>query len=74
MYVLLYVNQDNQPSYIQGSVDEINSQLRTLWMNGDIDREDWDFFSNWQLLGIEDGALTPMGNVECSHTPYFEVY
>jgi len=74
MYVLLYVNQDKQPSYIQGSVEEINAQLRTLWMNGDIDREDWDFFSNWQLLGIEDGALTPMGNVECSHTPYFEVY
>jgi hypothetical protein len=74
MYVLLYVNDDKQPCYIQGSVEEINARLRTLWMNGDIDRDDWDYHQNWKLLGIEDGVLTPMGNVECSSAPYFQVY
>ena len=74
MYVLLYINSESQPAYIQGSVDEINAQLRTLWVNGDIDRDDWEFCSPWQLLGIEDGGLTPMANVECKSIPYFEVY
>jgi hypothetical protein len=74
MYVLLYVDSDNQPSYIQGTVEEINTRLRTLWINGDIDRDDWDFRSPWELLGIEDGALTPIERVECSHIPHFEVY
>lgn len=74
MYVLLYVNIDKQPAYIQGTVDEINSRLRTLWVNGDIDRDDWEFCSPWELLGIESGSLTPIERVECSHTPYFEVY
>jgi hypothetical protein len=73
MYVLLYVDQDKQPCYIQGTMQEINDVLRTRWTNGDIDREDWEFYSNWQLLGMEDGQLTPMGNVECLNTPYFEV-
>jgi hypothetical protein len=74
MYVLLYINSEGQPSYIQGRVEEINARLRTLWMNGEIDREDWDYRQPWQLLGIEDGGLTPMANVECSSTPYFEVH
>jgi hypothetical protein len=43
-------------------------------MNGDIDREEWEYRSPWQMLGIEDGALTPIERVECSHTPYFEVH
>jgi hypothetical protein len=54
-------------------MQEINDVLRTRWTNGDIDREDWEFYSNWQMLGIEDGQLTPMGNVECANTPYFQV-
>lgn len=74
MYVLLYVDTDNQPAYIQGSIDEINSRLRTLWRNEDIDAEDWEYHSNWQLLGIEDGGLTPIDRVECRNTPYFEVH
>lgn len=73
-YVLLYVNIDKQPCYTQGSVAEINEQLRTLWLNGDIDRDDWDFCSPWELLGIEDGRLTSMGNVVCTTIPHFEVY
>lgn len=74
MYVLLYVDSNNEPGYIQGTVEEINTRLRTLWMNGDIDRDEWDFRQPWQMLGIEDGALTPIESVECSHTPYFEVH
>jgi len=74
MYVLLYVDSNNEPGYIQGTVEEINTRLRTLWMNGDIDRDEWEYRSPWQMLGIEDGALTPIERVECSHTPYFEVH
>lgn len=73
-YVLLYVNTNKQPCYIQGSVEEINEQLRTRWINGDIDRDDWDFCSPWKLLGIEVRGLTPMSNVECTSIPHFEVY
>ncbi len=74
MYVLLYVDSNNEPGYIQGTVEEINTRLRTLWMNGDIDRDEWEYRSPWQLLGIEDGGLTPIERVACSHTPYFEVH
>lgn len=74
MYVLLYVNQNKQPCYIQGSLEEINDNLRTLWLNGDLDEDDWEFYSNWQLLGIEDGALTPVIHVECHSMPHFEVH
>lgn len=73
-YVLLYIDTDKQPAFIQGSVEEINEQLRTLWIAGDIDRDDWDFCSPWELLGIEGDRLTPMGNVECTAIPHFEVY
>jgi hypothetical protein len=73
MYVLLYVAEDNKPSYIQGTLEKINEALRRLWMKGVIDREDWDYYRNWQLLGIEDGVLTPIANVDCLSVPYFEV-
>lgn len=73
-YVLLYVNTDMQPCYIQGTVEEINNRLRTLWVNGDIDPDDWEQYQNWQLLGIEDDQLTPLERVECKTLPHFEVY
>jgi len=73
-YVLLYVNTDMQPEFIQGTVEEINERLRTLWINGDIDRDDWEFRSPWQLLGVEGDQLTPMERVECNSIPHFEVY
>lgn len=72
-YVLLYVNIDKQPGYIQGSVEEINERLRTLWINGDIDGDD-DFRSPLELLGIEGDRLTPVANAECNYIPQFEVY
>ena len=74
MYVLLYVDSNNEPGYIQGTVEEINTRLRTLWMNGDIDRDEWEFRQPWQLLGIENGGLTPIERVECSYTPHFAVH
>lgn len=73
MYVLLYVDQNSQPCYIQGSMDEINKAMRTVWVNGDIDHDDWEYSQNWELLGIEDGQLTPMEGASCSVVPHFEV-
>jgi len=72
MYVLLYVNRDNHPSYIQGSIEQINEQLITIWADGAVDTYDWDC-GPWQLLGMEDGQLTPMANVTCTLVPHFEV-
>lgn len=72
-YVLLYV-EEHQPCYIQGTIEEINEKLRTLWVNQSIDRDDWDHYQNWQILGLEDGILTPIGNVSCEAIPHFEVY
>lgn len=72
-YVLLYVDNDMTPCFIQGSMTEINERLRTRWINGDIDKEEWEYRYNWQLLSLEDGVLTPVGNVKCNAVPYFEV-
>ena len=73
MYVLIYVDEDMQPCFIQGTMQEINDKLRTRWVNGDIDKDEWEFRSNWQLLGIEDGMLTPMNRVQVNTVPHFEV-
>lgn len=72
-YVLLYV-EEKQPCFIQGTLEEINDRLRTLWLNQAIDQDDWEFFQNWALLGLEDGILSPMNSVECNSIPHFEVY
>lgn len=73
MYVLLYVNQDNEPCYIQGSMEYINAAFRNIWAGGGVDREEWAYQEPWQLLGIEDGELTPMANVTGIIAPHFEV-
>lgn len=73
MYVLLYVDSDRMPCYIQGSMDAINETFRTRWVNGDIDKDEWECCDNWQLLGIEDGLLTPMNHVNVNVVPHFEV-
>lgn len=73
MYVLLYVDRDMIPCFIQGSMTEINEKLRTRWINGDIDKYNWEEYHNWQLLGIEDGRLTPMNHVQVNTVPHFEV-
>ena len=72
-YVLLYVDHDMIPCYVQGSMAEINERLRTRWINGDIDSEEWEYRQNWQLLAIEDGQLTRLSNVACNTVPHFEV-
>ena len=71
-YVLMYL-EEQQPCFIQGTMEEINERVRTLWVNQSIDRDDWEFYSNWALLSLEDGVLTPVSNVECNTVPYFEV-
>ena len=73
MYVLLYVDQDSQPGFVQGSLDEINERLRTLWMNGDIGQDEWELSGKWELLGIKDGRLTPIRNCNFLYIPHFEV-
>ena len=72
-YVLLVVDTDHKPRYLQGTIAEINAQLRTMWVNDEIDRDDWDFYSPWELLGIEDDRLTPVERVQCMSIPQFEV-
>lgn len=73
MYVLLYVDKDLLPCYIQGTMAEINEKLHTRWVNGDIDKDNWEYPGYWQLLGIEDGQLTPMNHVNMNTVPHFEV-
>ncbi len=72
-YVLLYVNEDNEPQYIQGTVEHINARFREVWESGAINPDDFDYRGNYQLLGLEDGILTPMVNVACSMSPQFTV-
>lgn len=72
-YVLLYVNQDQKPCYIQGTVEQINNKLRTLWLNGDIDPDDWEFHGSWEMLRIENDELTPIEHVEVTNVPQFDV-
>lgn len=73
-YVLLYVNQYRKPCYIQGSIEQINAQLHAVWLNGEIDPNDWEYHGSWEMLGIENGELTPMANVELFKVPQFEVH
>lgn len=72
-YVLLYV-EEKQPCFIQGTLEEINARLRTLWLNQAVDQEDWEYYQNWALLGLEDGILSPVNVVECNSIPHFEVH
>lgn len=71
-YVLLVVDIDNKPCYLQGTIAEINVELRTLWAKDEIDRDNWDF-SSWELLSIEDDRLTPVERVQCISIPQFDV-
>ncbi len=73
MYVLMYVNQGKQPRYIQGSIAEINKRLAELWEDNEIDRDDWEFYSNYELLFIEDGELQKASSWEAMTVPQFTV-
>ncbi len=75
-YVLLVVDADNKPRYLQGTLAEINAELRTLCANDEIDSDNWDFSSPWELLYIEDDRLTPtpVERVQCMSIPQFEVW
>lgn len=73
MYVLLYVNTDSQPCYVQGTIEEINAHVRSQCGLGYIDREEWEFSSHFDLLCIEDGALTTVNSWEMTNSPQFMV-
>ena len=73
MYVLIYTNSSNQPCFIQGTLAEINAEVHMAWVNGDIDQEDWDFSSPFELLCIEDDRLTPVNSWEMRSVPQFVV-
>lgn len=72
-YVLLFVNGNNESDYIQGTLEYINTRFRGLWDSGYIDHDEFEFRSNYQLLGLEEGLLTPLANVTCSTSPQFVV-
>lgn len=75
MYVLIYIDEYQNPRYIQGSIEEINAEFRKVWEAGEVNAEAWEYGQPcWQLLGIEDGLLTPMANVEVVQIPQFEVH
>jgi len=75
MYVLLYVNADGHPDYIQGaSVEEINAQVALDSKHGYLEDMFDERGKDWQLLGIEDNRLTPLANVEMYTVPQFNVY
>ena len=42
MYVLLFVDNTNQPRYIQGTLRDINRELRKCWEGDEIDHDDWE--------------------------------
>jgi hypothetical protein len=73
MYVLIYT-EDEVPCFIQGTLPQINAEFRKLWEGGAIDKKDWDAYSNWKMLGIEDGELTELSNVEWALVPQFEAH
>jgi hypothetical protein len=72
MFYLLVIMGNNQPAVIQGSLDEINSRLMQMFKDGDIDREDWDFYSNFALMEMGEGnRLTLVKGWECLPIPQF---
>ena len=72
-YVLIYINGESQPAYIQGTLEHINKKIQQLWLDGDIDRDDWEFSSPFELLCIEDGVLTRVNSWEMTPIPQFVV-
>lgn len=73
MFVLLYVNTDGQPCFTQGTMAEINAHVRKAFVDGEINHEDWEFSSPFEMLCIEDGALTPVNSWGMRPIPQFEV-
>lgn len=71
-YLLLYISGVH-PEYIQGTMEEINEQLKERWLSGDIDHDDWDHYDNWQLLCIEDNQVTEVVVFENTSVPRFTV-
>ncbi len=73
MYVLLFVDNTNQPRYLQGTLRDINRELRKAWEGDEIDHDDWEYNQNWTLLGVEDGRLTPVEQSVMNMVPQVEV-
>lgn len=73
MYVLLFVDDTNQPRYLQGTLQEINCELRKVWEGYEINQDDWEYHQNWTLLGVEDGRLTPIECCAMKMIPQVEV-
>lgn len=69
MYVLIYTDTDNYPCYVQGTLAEINAHLYKAFVNEEVDLSLWDSYSPFQLLCIEDGALTPINSWEIKSIP-----
>ena len=74
MYVLLFVDNTNQPRYVQGTLSEINRELRKAWEGGEVDHDEWEYSQNWELIAIEDGRLTPVERSVMNMVPQVEVF
>jgi hypothetical protein len=74
MYVLLFVDNTNQPRYIQGTLRDINRELRKCWEGNEIDHDYWEYHQSWTLLGVEDGRLTPVEQSVMNMVPQVEVF
>ena len=71
MYVLIYTNTEGNPCYTQGTMEEINADVRVQCGLGYIDRENWEFTGSFELLCIEDGKLTQVNSWEMTNIPQF---
>ena len=74
MYVLLFVDNTNQPRYLQGTLKDINRELQKAWEGGEIDHDDWEYNQSWELIAIEDGRLTPVERSVMNMVPQVEVF
>lgn len=69
IYVLLYVDDNNQPRVIQGTLERVNKQLHDLWVGNHIDHDDWENYENWTLMSLEENRLTTVTVAECIRIP-----
>jgi hypothetical protein len=75
MYVLLYTDSARQPCFVQGTIAEINAHIAQECADDNLGADPHDFLdsSDYNLLCIEDGRLTPINAWFVSYAPQFTV-
>jgi len=72
-YVLMFVRENGCPDFFQGTIAEINKELKDAWTNHEIDQDSWDYNNAWMLLGVEDGRLTLINRCAIENIPQVSV-